>query len=661
MSGDLAVSFTLKLNDLASGPGARALQIFARSLRDMEGVAKSSSSNAISAFQKLASARQILGIRPEKEIQNEIRQTEAAYQRLAASGQASSRELGRAQDAMRQKVSELRKELDGVKSSSGGAQAALSKALAVAGAYQAGKAVLSGPATKTMSYDRQLANLSNTAYAGQSLDARRAGMKTLDTDVVAAVRAGGGTREAALGALDKMVASGAYVDKSGQNDMREIGGLMPILTKSGTAANVDPALLADIAIRGKQTFGLVDTGKALDQAIKAGQLGGFELKDMAKWLPQQMAMGRQSGLKGDEGFKTLLAANQAVAITAGSKEEAGNNLVNLLAKINSQDTAKDAHKLGINLSGTLAAAQGKGVNSLDAFVNLVEQIVGKDKNFVALREKAKNAKGDEQRATFESMGDIMQGSSIGKLVQDRQALMALVGIMQNRNYMNSIRDQLGNARGTSDDAFALIAGTAGYKTEQFAQEKAIAQQSAFDSVNPALGGFAEGLTGVMREWPGFSAAIVGSTTALTALAAAAGAASLASVLTGGGGAAGAAGGSIAGRLAGKLSGLGGRILGAAGSAAGSVAGAVLTPAGLGVTAAAAGGYGAGTLLSMGINKADEKFGTSINTDIGRLVAIVMAGLGHQGAKEALQIEVDVKNGNIVAAVNAANARTASRS
>ena len=38
----------------------------------------------------------------------------------------------------------------------------------------------------------------------------------------------------------------------------------------------------------------------------------------------------------------------------------------------------------------------------------------------------------------------------------------------------------------------------------------------------------------------------------------------------------------------------------------------------------------------------------------------MAGLGSRGAKEALQIEIDVKNGNIVAAVNQANAREASR-
>ena len=36
------------------------------------------------------------------------------------------------------------------------------------------------------------------------------------------------------------------------------------------------------------------------------------------------------------------------AVTAGTKDQAGNNLVNLLRKLNSQDTAQDFKKLGID-------------------------------------------------------------------------------------------------------------------------------------------------------------------------------------------------------------------------------------------------------------------------------------------------------------------------
>ena len=80
----------------------------------------------------------------------------------------------------------------------------------------------------------------------------------------------------------------------------------------------------------------------MNMAMSAGQAGGFELKDMAKWLPQQMAAASMSGMSGRAGFAKLAALNQAAMITAGNKEEAGNNVVNLLGKINSNDTAADA-------------------------------------------------------------------------------------------------------------------------------------------------------------------------------------------------------------------------------------------------------------------------------------------------------------------------------
>ena len=648
MSGEFAVSFALKLNDQGSGPAAAAMAKINRSMKEVGETAKSASTAAISAFQKLATSREILGIRSEKAIQNEIRQTEAAYQRMVASGQAGARELGRAQDAMKQKVASLRQEMEGVKNTAGGMGRTLGTAMGVVGAYQAGKMVLQGPVGQTMAYDRSLANLSNTAFAGQSMDARRFGMRTLDAAIISAVRAGGGTREGALGTLDKLVASGAFAD------VGEASGLLPTLTRGGTAANADPAQLADIAIRGKQTFGLKNYGLAIDQAIKAGQLGGFELKDMAKWLPQQMAMGRQSGLYGDSGFRTLLAANQASAITAGTKDEAGNNLVNLLAKINSQDTANDAKKLGINLSGTLSAARGKGVNSLDAFVNLAEQIATKDSRYVALRAKAKTATGDEQKQTYGAMGDIIQGSAIGKLVQDRQALMALVGIMNNRGYMNDIRGQLGSAQGTAADAFGLIAETPSFKAEQLAAEKAIAMQVALDKVNPPLGSFSETLTGIMRDWPNFAASIVGATTALVALAAAAGAAALPGLLLGRGAA--AAGGSGAGAVAGRL---------AAGGALGA-AGLATLPLGAmwGVSewadSTAQPGEAEKVVSRMQgspLSKMLGYLGLNRDADIEARRSANREGLD---STREVKVTVDVQNGNIVASVNEANARDASR-
>ncbi|MPQ72039.1 phage tail tape measure protein, partial [Pseudomonas sp. MWU12-2323] len=168
------------------------------------------------------------------------------------------------------------------------------------------------------------------------------------------------------------------------------------------------------------------------QAIMAGQKGGFELKDMAKWLPQQMAAAKLSGISGMPGMAKLLAANQAAVITAGSKDEAGNNLVNLLTKINSQDTARDAAKIsattfrekrkgeqGIDLPATLARGREKGMDSLDSFVGLTEKVIGGDKRYQTIQDKLKRTDNkDERRALLESQGDILQGSAIGMLIQD---------------------------------------------------------------------------------------------------------------------------------------------------------------------------------------------------------------------------------------------------
>ncbi|HBS2747204.1 TPA: phage tail tape measure protein, partial [Klebsiella quasipneumoniae subsp. quasipneumoniae] len=59
-------------------------------------------------YQRAASARSTLGIRSEKDIQREIMQTQAAYNRLLRSGTMSANEQTRAFRAMTSQVSQLR-------------------------------------------------------------------------------------------------------------------------------------------------------------------------------------------------------------------------------------------------------------------------------------------------------------------------------------------------------------------------------------------------------------------------------------------------------------------------------------------------------------------------------------------------------------------------
>ena len=592
---------------------------------------------------------------------------------------------------MRDKVAGLRREMAGVSQLQRGLAAGARGVAAGVAGVAAGAYVVGQPVKRTMEYDRRLAMMANTAFAERDVGGRRAGVRELDDAIKRAVREGGGTREGAAETLDNLLASGSMSQKSAVN-------LLPTLQKYATATGADPNELGNIAIRAMQTFKVKESELplALDMAIKAGQEGGFELKDMSKWSPQQMAAAKQAGMSGMGGLAKLLAANQAAVITAGTKDEAGNNLVNLLAKINSQDTAKDASKIsastfqekrrakGIDLAGTLATAREKGVNSLDAFVGLVDKVVGHDKRYQDIQTKLKTAKGDDRKVLLESQGDILQGSAVGKLIQDRQALMALVGYMGNRDYVKSIEAKLPGAGGTGQANFDMIASTASYQTERAKNEKAIAEQQAFDGLSSTIGSVAGKLADYAQAYPGLSTALVAATTAVTALGAAAGAAAIPMMMMGGG------------------PGVGGTMVGRALGGAG-----VLLRAGGGVALAGAAGYGVGTAINAGItgvltatNGGKERtLGTWLydlfNGDqdakllaptpmtkrnapssaapipqLDMLQSAVNASTKLDLAAQKMQqatstpipvtVTVDVQNGNIVASVNAANAQTARR-
>lgn len=476
-------------------------------------------------------------------------------------------------------------------------------------AFQAAKYVVGAPMQQARSYDRQLADAANTAFADRNMAGRRAGMAELDATVTESVRAGGGNRDQALAALNEMLASGSVT--AGQAK-----GLLPTVAKYATSGNASITELSTIVVRALQNgFKEADIPKVLDMALAAGQQGGFELKDMAKWLPKLLAAGNMSGLTGMEGYARILASAQGSVITAGSKDEAGNNLLNLLLKINSSDTQRDAKNMGIDLAGSLSAARGQGVNSLDAFVNLVEQIAGRDSRMVALRKQAASAGTDEQRkSTLTAQADILQGSAIGKIVQDRQALLALVAELNKRDYISGVKNSVMGANGQVGAAnFGLIASTADFKVQQQENEKLFAQTRALDGANGALGKLAEVSTSFYREYPAFTAVVEGAKIAIMGLAAAAAAASLAQLAAGGG------------SLVGLLKGAAGGVVGAGGAI---VSG--MTAAGVaGVGAAGAAGYGAGYLINKGIE------GTSVHDEIGKLAAAVMAGLGNKEAQAAL--------------------------
>lgn len=375
----------------------------------------------------------------------------------------------------------------------------------VTGAFFAARAI----ADKPMDYSMQLAHMSNTAFGDRDLKGRQAGKAELDATIIKAIRYGGGTREQGATTLDALIASGAVPIEVAKK-------MLPSLMKASSASGADSSAVGNIAIKAMQTFKISEEQlpEVLDIAMKAGQAGGFELKDMAKWLPQMMAAGKLSGLQGVEGFRRIVSGAQASAITSGSKDEAGNNVVNLLAKINSQDTQKDFKKQGYNLTGKLMSAREKGINSIDAFVSFVDEIAAKDPKYVALQKKLARATTKGEKAeTTEALASLLEGNAVGKVIQDRQALMYLLAEMNNRDY---VKDVMGKTRAPGsaiDSAQSLISGESGYKAQQLANNRDIAMSQALGEGGP-LKSLLDGANWAAEKFPILTATVVGSTAAL---------------------------------------------------------------------------------------------------------------------------------------------------
>ncbi|PLL44178.1 phage tail tape measure protein, partial [Klebsiella michiganensis] len=464
-------------------------------------------------------------------IQREIAQTQAAYNRLLRTGTLTANEQTRAFRAMTNQVAQLRTELNGAGQSMSRMERARmwgGNVTAFAGGIAAAGAIVAPSVRNQMTYQQRLAMMANTAFADDNLAGRQAGMQSMDTLIRRAVAVGGGNKESAAETLDTLLASGAVDYKSSER-------LLPTLQKYSTASGADAKDLAQIAIRLKQSFGITDEQipTALNMAIKSGQLGSFELKDQAKWLPQQLAAGNALGMRGLGDLAVLLGINQASAITAGSTDEAGNNVVNLLAKINSQDAATSAAKIvyngkGIDLPGSLVAARGKGINALDAFSGIVDKIVNNNPAYQKLEKQlSSTSDGSTRREIMESQAKLLEGSAVGKIIADRQALMALIAYRANRGYMNDVVKGVNTERNlpvsqqAGEQNFDLIQGTNLYKVNQLNNTRDFAQMDSIQPLSDVLGKLSGELNDYASAYPGLTKALAGAETAIKAMAAAA--------------------------------------------------------------------------------------------------------------------------------------------
>ncbi|EPV8241018.1 phage tail tape measure protein [Escherichia coli] len=556
MAGNFKVGMTLTAKDEASQVLEKGQK---QVIKATEGVTKAtrkagaeqkrteqesinSTKKAAKEIQRAARARETLGIRAEREIRREIYLTVASYNRLARAGFESAQEQERAMQATREKARALKRELDGVTQ----AQMKMAKtpvipergrfaraaafggnAVTIGGGIAAGAAIMAQPVKRQMSYERQLAMMANTAFSDGGLEGRRAGLEQMKSSIRNAVTYGGGTKEDAAETLDALLKDGISFETASK--------WLPELMKYATASGASATDLAKVMIKGKKTFGFrdEDISTVLNMAIAAGKEGSFELNDMARWLSQQMGAASAAGMKGKDDFVKILALNEAAAITAGSSDEAGNNVVNLLAKLTSHDIETAAKSIdyngkGIDFSGTLTEARKHGLDPIDALSSLIDKIVASDKRYQELQKKLASARDKgEQTAVYDSMTTLLEGFGVGKLVADRQALMALLAYRNNPEYRKKVEDAINQQRTlpegqrAGDVDFNFISGLNDFKTEQAKNTLEFSQMDGVKKLADASGTVADAITWAGKEFPGLTTSVVTATTAIKAMTAAA--------------------------------------------------------------------------------------------------------------------------------------------
>lgn len=556
MAGNFKVGMTLTAKDEASQVLEKGQK---QVIKATEGVTKAtrkagaeqkrteqesinSTKKAAKEIQRAARARETLGIRAEREIRREIYLTVASYNRLARAGFESAQEQERAMQATREKARALKRELDGVTQ----AQMKMAKtpvipergrfaraaafggnAVTIGGGIAAGAAIMAQPVKRQMSYERQLAMMANTAFSDGGLEGRRAGLEQMKSSIRNAVTYGGGTKEDAAETLDALLKDGISFETASK--------WLPELMKYATASGASATDLAKVMIKGKKTFGFrdEDISTVLNMAIAAGKEGSFELNDMARWLSQQMGAASAAGMKGKDDFVKILALNEAAAITAGSSDEAGNNVVNLLAKLTSKDIETAAAGInyngkGIDFSGTLTEARENGLNPIDALSSLIDKIVASDKRYQELQKKLASARDKgEQTAVYDSMTTLLEGFGVGKLVADRQALMALLAYRNNPEYRKKVEDAINQqhtlpeGQRAGDVDFKFISDTNDFKTGQAKNTIEFSQMDSVKKLADASGTVADAISWAGEKFPGLTTAVVGATTAIEAMTAAA--------------------------------------------------------------------------------------------------------------------------------------------
>ena len=287
-------------------------------------------------------------------------------------------------------------------------------------------------------------------------------------------------------------------------DLKQAMAFAPVAAKfvvGQGSSGVDTAKM----IQALQTNAKITDPKVLEKALEAvayqGQAGSFEASDMARWFPQLLAGMQKQGIIGMDAVTQLGSMLQVQMKTAGTADEAANNLKNWIEKIGSGDVVKSYKDAGIDYQKSLNTGIQGGMSTLEASFGLAKRYIEATdpKKAAKMAEATAKISKEADPAKAKAMLDSLeQALRTGDIFADMQVKSALTAYVQNKELYEQLKKEAASASGILDQNLAERRDTSAQKWSETIQAGNDALRSVGDAIRPVTDGLATGLTTVIK-------------------------------------------------------------------------------------------------------------------------------------------------------------------
>lgn len=322
--------------------------------------------------------------------------------------------------------------------------------------------------------------------------------------------------------INQMVAGGM--------DLRRALNFAPLVAQFSIGQGATTVETAKMIQALQQNAGIADPrqmASALEAIAYLGKEGSFESVDMARWFPVLLAEMKKLGITGLDSVTQLGAMLQVQMKTAGSSDEAANNLKNWFSKIGSGETERNYAKAGVDYQSKMREAIGKGWSTLEASFVLarayIEHVDPEKAKQLSVAAKQFNAEMDPARREAQ-MAAFAETMKTGDLFNDMQVKAALTAYMQNAELYTNLKRNAQQASGEIQRDLEARRETSTQIWREVGQQWDDAMRSIGDALRPITDRVGEsakalgsGIRSVAESAPKATAAVVGVAGAVLAL------------------------------------------------------------------------------------------------------------------------------------------------